>query len=101
MRKYIMTDETIEINGHILHRIESLIDFRYVEKGDEGGYIESEENLSHEGNCWIFDESRVYENAKIKDNVIVCGDSDISGECEIADDVEIHSAELSGICYIR
>ena len=101
MRKYKMINDTIEINGHILHKIESLIDFRYVNVGDEGGYIESEDNLSHEDNCWIFDGSSVYENAKIKDNVLVCGDSDISGECEIGGEVEIHSAKLSGFCYIK
>ena len=49
--KYELTDETIKIAGLILHRIKALNDFSDVHKGDLGGYIESEDNLSSKGNC--------------------------------------------------
>ena len=101
MKKYIMLeDDTIEIDGHILYRIESLINFTYVEAGDEGGYIESEENLSHEGECWVFDAAAVYENARIEDNAIICADSEISGNCIIRGNVTVQGMRLSGNCYI-
>lgn len=50
-KKYELTNETIEFNGHILHRIKALKDFAYkkFKKGDLGGFIESENNLSQEG----------------------------------------------------
>ncbi|MDE5977041.1 MAG: hypothetical protein K2G70_01045 [Turicibacter sp.] len=34
-----------------LYRIRALRDFGDVKQGDVGGYIEKEENLSHEGYC--------------------------------------------------
>ena len=45
-KKYRLTDETINVDGRILHRIEALKDFGNVKKGDKGGFVEKEENLS-------------------------------------------------------
>lgn len=42
MTKYKLTDETKEIDGHILHRIIAVRDFGYVNNGDKGGWIENE-----------------------------------------------------------
>ena len=53
MKKYELTDETIEVYGTALHRIKALKDFGNVKKGELGGYVESEHNLSQEGNCWV------------------------------------------------
>ena len=53
-RKYELTDETIQINGKTLHRIKALKDFGDVKKGDIGGYVENEWNLSQDGECWIY-----------------------------------------------
>lgn len=39
-----------------------------VEEGSIGGWVESEDNLSHEGGCWIFNNARVYDGARIEDN---------------------------------
>jgi hypothetical protein len=36
-----------------LYRIKAVRDFSDVKKGDIGGYVESEDNLSHEGDCWV------------------------------------------------
>ena len=33
-------------------RIKALRSFMNVSKGDVGGFVEKEENLSHEGDCW-------------------------------------------------
>lgn len=63
MKKYKLTDETIQItrNGKevILHRIEALQDFNGVKAGDLGGYVESEANLRHNGDCWIFGNAKI------------------------------------------
>lgn len=37
-----------------LYRIKALRDFGLIKKGEIGGYVQSEKNLSHEGNCWFF-----------------------------------------------
>ena len=38
-KKYKLTDETINVDGKTLYRIEALKDFSDVKKGDKGGCI--------------------------------------------------------------
>lgn len=84
-KKYKLTDETIEVFGKTLHRIKALRDFGDIKTGDIGGFIENEINLSHEGDCWVyngakvFDCAQVYENAKVSDNAEVFGNARVSG----------------------
>ncbi|UNF53002.1 hypothetical protein MNL01_04770 [Bartonella krasnovii] len=56
-KKYELTDETTEVGDHTLHRIRALRDFGNVQVGDLGGFIEYEGNLSHLGNCWVYDDA--------------------------------------------
>ena len=70
-KKYKLTDETMTIYGRTLYRIEALRDFSDVKKGDKGGYIEKEENLSQNSNCWVYDDAMVYGNARVYDNAKV------------------------------
>ena len=72
-KKYILTEEAKEVGGHILHRIQAMRDFGGVQKGDLGGWVESEENLSHDGDCWIFDNGEVYGNGRVSGNGKVSG----------------------------
>ena len=74
-KKYKLTDETIEVEGKALYRIEALKDFCEIKKGDKGGFIESEDNLSHEGNAWVYDDACVYDNALVTDDACVCGNA--------------------------
>ena len=70
-KKYKLTEETINVDGRTLYRIEALKDFDVVEKGDKGGFIENESNLSQSGDCWV------YGNAKVSDNAMVCGNAKV------------------------
>ena len=65
MKKYELTSETKVINGVELHRIKALESFGRVEKGDLGGWIESEKNLSQDGDAWVDDNATVYGNAVV------------------------------------
>lgn len=76
MKKYELTDETIEVYGTALHRIKALKDFGNVKKGEPGGYVESEHNLSQEGDCWVYGNAEVYDNARVYGNAWVCGNAD-------------------------
>jgi hypothetical protein len=38
-----------------------------------GGYVQSEENLSHDGNCWMFDRAQVFDEAQASGNEKVSG----------------------------
>ena len=73
-KKFELTDETREWHGHTLHRIKALKKFGNVKKGDLGGFIEKEDNLSQDGNCWIYDDAKVYDNAIVYDDAqVICG----------------------------
>ena len=91
-KKYKLTDETIEVEGKTLYRIEALKDFCEIKNGDKGGFIESEDNLSHEGNAWVYDDACVYDNACVYgnacvyDNARVCGNSRVCGTARVTDD---------------
>ena len=70
-KKYKLTDESINFCGRKLYRIEALKDFSDVEKGEKGGFVENERNLSQENNCWIYDDAKVFDNASVFGNAIV------------------------------
>lgn len=112
-KKYKLTDEYILQDGIKLYRIEALKDFRNVRKGDKGGFVENENNLSHNRNCWIsedakvFGEARVYSNAKIPGNAIVynnamiCGDAEIRGSAKVCDTAYVSGNTIvCGYAYV-
>lgn len=72
--KYELTDET---NGSGLRRIRALRDIPRcgVKEGDLGGWVESEGNLTQEGDCWVSDDAQVFGNARVCDAAQVCGDA--------------------------
>ena len=76
MKKYKLTDKSIIIDGRKLYRIEALKDFSLVKKGDKGGFIESENNLSHNGECWVWGNARV------------CGDAEVWGNAEVVNNAD-------------
>lgn len=97
MQKYKIIESTaIEYEGHKLYRIEALRDFANVKKGDRGGYVETQDNLSHDGNCWIYDDAKVYgqakvfEDALILDNAEVFNHAEVYGKAQIRDNTEVH-----------
>lgn len=81
-KKYKLTDETINVGGKKLCRIEALKDFGDVEKGDKGGFIEDEHNLSHDGNSWVYDNGRVCGNGRVCDNAWVYGNAKIENNSD-------------------
>lgn len=53
MKKYEFTGETKIVVGVTLKRIRALVSFGDVVKGEVGGFIKDEKNLSHNGNAWV------------------------------------------------
>ena len=92
-KKFELTDETIKYDGKTLYRIRALKDFGNVTKGDLGGFIEKESNLSQEDNCWIYNNAKVYDsasvfnNARIFDNAVIRNNAEIYGNTRVYDDV--------------
>ena len=62
MKKYELTNETMEIGAITLRRIKALVAFQNVDAGDLGGWIERESNLDQAGNAWVYGDARVYGN---------------------------------------
>mgnify|MGYP005965548917 CR=1 FL=1 len=79
MKKYEFTGETKEIKllfrTAVLHRIRATVSFGFVKIGDLGGWIEKEENLSHEGKAWVCGDAKVWGNAEVfsASHVLVIG----------------------------
>ena len=88
--KYKLTEETINVNGRTLHRIESLKDFGDVKKGIKGGYVENESNLSQNGDCWVSDDAKVYGDAKVYDNAQVYGKAQGCGKAKVYNDAKVY-----------
>lgn len=64
--KYELTKNTKVVDGKTLYQIRAIKDFGDVDKGDLGGWIEAEKNLSQEGNCWVSGDARVYGTEIVK-----------------------------------
>ena len=102
MKKYKLTNETIECNGVTLHRIEALMDFADVKKGDKGGFVQSEDNLSHNGDCWVCDYAKVYGNAMVYGNAFVFGSAKVFGNAFVTGNAKVYGfAEVYGDAKVR
>ena len=89
MKKYELTGETRKVGGHTLHRIRAMRDFGNVLKGDLGGWIESESNLSQDGKCWVSGNAKVYGDAKVSGDARVGGNAEVCGNAEVGGDAHI------------
>ena len=83
MKKYELTSETKVINGVKLHRIKALKSFGNIKEGDLGGWIESEKNLSQDGDAWVFDNAKVYGYATVGGNATVSGYATVYGNATV------------------
>lgn len=93
--KYVLTDKTIDFDGHTLYRIRATRDipakdhFPAIKKGDLGGFVESKYNLDQIGDCWIYSNVVVYGNAMVSGNARILGKvimkdrAKAFGDCEI------------------
>ncbi len=78
--KYELTQETkVMPTGETVYRIKALRDFdtiyKPVKAGDLGGWVQSEENLSQDGNCWLFDEATGYQDSHRSGDSVGYGNS--------------------------
>lgn len=107
--KYKFTGETRTIpSGIILRQIVAVRDVNpNVPSGTIGGWIESEDNLSHDGKSWVSGDARisgnawisgdawvsgnarVSEHARISGNALVFGNALVSGNTQVSDDVRV------------
>jgi len=96
-RKYEFTGETKDIHNCTVRQI------RLISDGEIGGWIESEKNLSHEGDCWIGENAcvtgnaRVFGNAKVSGNSWVFGNAKVHGDAWVSGYAKVYGdAKVSG-----
>ena len=83
MKKYELTEETINVFGKTLHRIRATRDFSNVHAGDLGGFIENELNLSHDRDTWVYGNALVSGDALVSGNARVYGNALVKGPRDI------------------
>ncbi|ELO00691.1 putative transferase [Salmonella enterica subsp. enterica serovar Enteritidis str. 13183-1] len=126
MIKYRLSEEprafTYQVDGEkksvLLRQVIAVTDFNDVKAGTSGGWVDADNVLSQQGDCWIYDENAMafagteitgnaritlpctlYNNVRIGDNVWV-DRADISDGARISDNVTIQSSSVRGECAI-
>ena len=74
--KYKLTGDTKVICDRTLYRIVCVTAFASVSVGDIGGWVESVNNLSQDGNAWVCGNAKVYGDAEVYGDAKVCGFTD-------------------------
>lgn len=75
--------------GRPIYRIQALRDFSDVKKGDLGGFVESEGNLSQEGDCWIYDMAQAMEKSRVEDDACLRDCSKMYGSSLLKDKAQL------------
>ena len=108
MKKYSLTKNKIELFGKTLFQIKAEMSFGSVVKGELGGYIEKEENLSQVyGDAWVYGDARVSGNARVYDNALVYGNAQVSGDARVSGNAQVSgdawvsgNAQVSGDAWV-
>lgn len=124
--KYKLSDVKTMYLGRTLYRVKALRSFQVngkwpITEGELGGWVESIDNLSQEGTCWVggdarvyggsrvtgdahvFGNAHIYDIAKVSDSAVVCDNAcvfqhtQVFGEAQIMGDARVYGvAEVHG-----
>ena len=90
MKKFELTAEFVtNVFGKKLFRIKALVAFGNVEKGELGGFIEKEDNLSHDGDAWVSGNAQVCGNAQVFGSAWVFDNAQVSGNAQVFDNAQV------------
>ena len=89
-KKYKLSNITMKFEGRTLYRIMASKDFGDVRKGELGGWVQSENNLSQKGNCWIYNNAKCMDNARVFDNSLMFDRSEMHDNTIIYDYSRMH-----------
>ena len=88
-KKFSLTATTRSLSGITLFQIKAEMSFGSVSKGDLGGYVEKEANLSADGYAWISGNAAVFGYARISGNATVSGNAAVFGNAAVSGDAEV------------
>ena len=102
MKKYeLIESNKVSPKGMPLFQVVALRDFGTVMKGDKGGYIESEANLSHEKNCWVYDSAQVFGNARVHGSARVYGSAWVYNSARVFGTAQVYgSARIYSTAWV-
>ena len=90
MKKYSLTKNTKQWFGITLFQIKAEMSFGIVAKGELGGYIEKESNLSQEGNAWVSGDAQVSGNAWVSGDAWVSGNAQVYGDAQVSGNAQVY-----------
>ena len=99
------TGETKIHFGTTLKRIRASVEFKLkcgivIGKGELGGWIEKESNLS--GNAWVCGDALVCGDAKVCGYAKVCGDAKVYGDAKVCGDAKVYgNADVCGDAKVK
>ena len=100
-KKYKFTGKTKQYLNFRLHQIQALKNFGSVKEGDIGGWIEKEENLSHEGDCWVYGYAQVYRSAWVGGDAQVYGHAQVFGRAKVCGNAQVFGdAQVYGNAWV-
>ena len=82
-KKYEFTGKEKEFLGRTLKQIVCVTAFASISVGEVGGWIESESNLDHSGNAWVYGNAMVYGDARVYGNAWVYGKAMVYGNARV------------------
>lgn len=105
----LVMEDSIVVEGRTLYRIRALKnvvesdDGTYaVKKGTLGGYVQKEENLSHEGDCWVFDNAKVFDDVRVQDNAFITDESMVFGNAVVKDKaITCNQSKIYGFAIVK
>lgn len=89
-KKYILLPTDILALGKPLYRIQAIINFNTVTIGMLGGLVQSGENLSHEGDCWITPQAKALHNSRIRGNAWLMDKAMLRNHAELCDEAMLY-----------
>ena len=83
--KFKLTDEyKINSMGVKVFRIEATASWGSIKKGDKGGFVEKESNIS--GDAWVYGDAEVFGDAEVYGDARVSGDAWVFGDARVFGD---------------
>ena len=96
-KKYeLLPNVTKQHHGITLYTIKALRDFGDVKAGDTGGWVESEDNLSQYGKCWIYDDAIVYGKSRVCNNATIHHKAEVHGSAKVSGNASVYDKAIIG-----
>ena len=88
MKKYILTENTKIVDGAKLFQI------KRCSNNKLGGWIQTENNLSQDGNAWVYGDARISGDAQVYGNARVYGDAWVYGDARVSGNAQVYGYAL-------